>query len=383
MKKKYLLTPGPTPLPIEVRKAQALPIIHHRTSEFQQIFSEVNDGLRYLFQTKGDIFTFSASGTGAMEAAVVNLLSPGDRAITVRGGKFGERWSEICAAFGVEAIALDAEWGKPVEPAEIKRLLSEYKDAKAVFTTLCETSTGVVNDIQAIGRIVKDTAAVLVVDAVSGLGAEDLQTDNWYVDCVVVGSQKGMMLPPGLGFCSVSEKAYNCVKNSKLPKYYFDFKKAKKSLDKNDTPYTPAVSLIVALRESLCLIKKEGLENVFKRHKLLAEATRGALIALGFKLFSSTFCNVVTSAYVPEGIDSTQLVKLLRTKYGVSIADGQGYLKGKIIRVAHLGHIQAADIKIGISAMERALRELGYKVNKGKGVLAVEDVFGKQMTEDR
>lgn len=378
MNKRYLLTPGPTPLPIEVRQALGLPIIHHRTSEFQQIFSEVNDGLRYLFQTKGDIFTFSASGTGAMEAAVANLLSLGDQAITVCGGKFGERWGEICAAFGVEAISIDVEWGRPVEPAEIKRLLSEHKDVKAVFTTLCETSTGVVNDIQAIGKIVKDTDAVLVVDAVSGLGAEDLQTDNWSVDCVVVGSQKGMMLPPGLGFCSVSEKAYKCAGNSKLPRYYFDFKKAKKSLDKNDTPYTPAVSLIVALRESLCLIRKEGLKNVFKRHKLMAEATRTALTALGFKLFSSTFCNVVTSAYVPERIDSTQLVKLMRTKYGVSIADGQGELKGKIIRVAHLGHIQAADIKVGISAIEQALAELGYKVEKGKGVKAAEEIFLKK-----
>ena len=375
MKKKYLLTPGPTPLPPEVLKAAALPIIHHRTPEFQKIFAEVNEGLKYLFQTKGDVFTFAASGTGVMEAAVANLLSPGDKAIAVCAGKFGERWAEICLAFNVEAITLDVQWGKAVEPGEIERLLSENKGVKAVFTTLCETSTGVVHNIEAIGRIVKETGAVLVVDAVSGLGAEEFQVEDWGVDCVVVGSQKGMMLPPGLAFCSLSEKAYKAIKQSKLPKYYFDFQKAKKSLDKNDTPFTPAVSLIVALRESLRLIREEGLENIFARHKRLAKATRGALYALGFKIFSSTFCNVVTAVYLPEGIDGTQLVKLMRDKYGVSIANGQGEFKGKIVRVAHLGYIRACDIKIGISALEKALTELGRKVEAGKGLRAAEEIL--------
>jgi len=373
--KRYLLTPGPTPLPPEVRRALSLAIIHHRTPEFQKIFAEVNQGLRYLFQTKNDIFTLACSGTGAMEAAVANLLSPGDKAIAVCGGKFGERWREICQAYNVEAISLDVEWGRPVEPAEIKRLLSEDQEIKAVFTTLCETSTGVVNDIRAIGQIVKDSSALLVLDAISGLGAEDLQSDSWGVDCVVAGSQKAMMLPPGLAFCSVSAKAWGTAKNSKLPKYYFDFQKAKKSLDKNDTTYTPAVSLIVALRESLRLIKEEGLENIFKRHKKLAKATRSALTALGFKLFSSTFCNVVTSAYVPEGIDSTQLIKLMREEFGVSIADGQAQLKGKIVRIAHLGYMRPSDIITGISTLEAALSELGHKVELGKGVRAAKKIL--------
>lgn len=376
MKKKYLLTPGPTPLPPQVREAGAREIIHHRTPEFQKIFAEVNKGLKYLFQSKNDIFTFAASGTGAMEAAAVNFLSPGDKAIAVCAGKFGERWAQICQAYNVEAIIIDVEWGKPVDPAQIKRLLSEHKDIKVVFTTLCETSTGVVHDIQAIGQIVKDSGALLVVDAISGLGAEDLQTDNWNVDCVIAGSQKAMMLPPGLSFCSISSKARKLVQESKLPKYYFDFKEAKKSLDKNDTPFTPAVSLIVALKEALALIKKEGLENIFTRHKRLAQATRQALTVLGFKIFSSTFCNVVTSAYVPQGIDGTQLVKLMRDKYAVSIANGQGKFKGKIIRVAHLGYIQSGDIVTGISSLEKALSELGYKVESGKGVRAAEEILG-------
>jgi aspartate aminotransferase-like enzyme len=214
MRKRYLLTPGPTPLPEEVRFASAQPIIHHRTPEFKEIFSEINAGLKYLFQTKNDIFTFASSGTGAMEAAVVNVLSPGDRAIAVCGGKFGERWQEICQAYNVNVSTIDVEWGRAVDPIEIKKLLAKYKETKAVFTTLCETSTGVVNDIKAIGQLVKESNAILVVDAISGLGAEDLQTDKWNVDCVVVGSQKGMMLPPGLSFCSVSAKAWTAVKNS-------------------------------------------------------------------------------------------------------------------------------------------------------------------------
>lgn len=373
--RKYLLTPGPTPLPPQVQEAGARQIIHHRTSEFQQIFSEVNQGLKYLFQTENDIFTFAASGTGAMEAAVANLLSARDKAVVVCAGKFGRRWAEICRAYNVDVDSINVEWGRPVEPAEIERSLSKQKEVKAVFTTLCETSTGVVHDIQAIGKIVKRFDAVLVVDAISGLGAEDLQTDSWNVDCVVAGSQKGMMLPPGLSFVSVNEKAYKNIEDSKLPKYYFDFKKAKKSLEKTDTPFTPAVSLIVSLRESLRLIKEEGLENIFKRHKMLACATREALSSLGLKLFSSTFCNVVTAAYAPEGVNSSRLVKLMRDRYGVNIADGQEQLKGKIIRIAHLGYVQPFDIIVGISALEQALSESGYKIELGRGVQAAEHIF--------
>lgn len=378
MRKRYLLTPGPTPLPPQVRTASAQPIIHHRTSEFQKIFAEVNEGLKYLFQTKGDIFTFSSSGTGAMEAAVVNLLSPGDKAIAVCAGKFGQRWMEICRAYNIEVVSIDVQWGRAVEPAQIKQRLSGHKGVKAVFTTLCETSTGVTQDIRAIGRIVKEFEAVLVVDVVSGLGAEDLQTDNWNVDCAVAGSQKGLMLPPGLAFCSVSPKAWELAQQAKLPKYYFDFQKAGASLQKNDTPFTPCVTLIMALRESLSLIRGEGLENTFKRHKRLACATRAALAALGFKAFSHTPCSVVTAAYVPEGIDSSKLVKLMRDKYGVSIANGQGHIKGKVIRVAHLGYIQPSDIITGISALEKALAELGHKVEPGKGVAAAKRVFKEQ-----
>jgi aspartate aminotransferase-like enzyme len=266
--------------------------------------------------------------------------------------------------------------GSVVEPAKIKQLLDENKDTKAVFTTQCETSTGAVTDIEAIGNIVSATNAVLVVDAISSLGAEDLQTDNWHVDCVVSGSQKGMMLPPGLAFCSVSEKAMNAAKNSKSPKYYFDFKKAKKAVEKTDTPFTPAISLILSGNVSLRLIREQGLEKIFARNKVLAEATRAAVTALGLKLFSKTFCRVLTATEAPVGIAASQIVKIMRDKYGVSIAEGQGEaLKDKIIRIAHLGYIQTFDVITAISALELALTELGYKLELGKGVQAAEKVF--------
>ncbi|MCM8781323.1 MAG: alanine--glyoxylate aminotransferase family protein, partial [Candidatus Omnitrophica bacterium] len=296
MRKNYLLTPGPTPLPPLVCEALSRPIIHHRTPQFQEILKEATVGLKYVFQTENDVFIFASSGTGAMEAAVVNLLSPGDTVITVEGGKFGERWTEICKSYSVDAQAIKVEWSKAVEPKEIEKALKANPRIKAVFTTLCETSTGVTNDIEAIGRIVKDYPAVLVVDAISGLGAIELKTDAWSVDVCVSGSQKGLMLPPGLGFISVSKKAWEKIRESRCPKYYFDLNKAKKAIDKTDTPFTPAVSLIVALNESLRMIKQDGLDNVFARHRKMAEATRKAVKAMGLELFSPTAASDVVTA---------------------------------------------------------------------------------------
>lgn len=378
MKKQYLLTPGPTPLPPEVLAAMGQPIIHHRTSRFQEILVEASAGLQYVLKTRNDVLIFAASGTGVMEAAVVNLLSPGDRALVVKGGKFGERWQELCEGFGIDVVSIDVEWGKSVDPGVIAKTLKK-NPVKAVFTTLSETSTGVVNDIKAIGKIVKPTPSVLVVDAISGLGAEELDTDNWEVDVVVAGSQKGLMTPPGLGFVSVSAKAWQIVKSSKSPRYYFDFTKGKKALDKSTTAFTPAVSLIVGLGAALGLIKKEGLDNVLKRHKHLALATRGAIEALGLTLFAASPSNAVTAVKAPQGIDGQALVKLMRDKYGVSIAGGQGELKGKIFRIAHLGYMGKFDIIVGISAVEMALHELGYKVELGKGVRKAEEILSKEI----
>lgn len=375
MRKEYLLTPGPTPVPPEALLAMAKPIIHHRTPQYRAIFKEVNEDLKYVFQTKGDVFTFASSGTGAMEASVVNLLSAGDKAITVEGGKFGERWTELCKAYGAQPIVIKVENGKAVDPNAIGDALSKDENIKAVFTTLCETSTGVVNDIKAIAEATAKTKAVLVVDAISGLGSCELKTDEWGVDCVVCGSQKGLMIPPGLGLISVSEKAWKLIEVSSLPKYYFDLKAAKKAIKDDDTPYTPAISLVIALREALKLIKQEGLAQVIARHKKLAEATRRGMLALGLKLFSESPSDAVTAVIMPQGVDGEKFVKTLRDKYGVSIAGGQSELKGKIFRIAHLGYMNEFDVIVGVSAIEIALAEFGYKLTLGAGVKAAEEAL--------
>jgi len=378
MKKEYLLTPGPTPLPPQISLAMARPIIHHRTPQFQEILKEVNLGLKWVFQTANDVFIISSSGTGAMEAAVVNLLSCGDTALVVQGGKFGERWTEICNSYGIKAEIIDVEWGKAIDPELIKKKLAANPAIKAVFTTLCETSTGVDTDIAAIGKIIKETPAVLVVDAISGLGAVDIKTDLWGIDMVVSGSQKGLMLPPGLGFISVSPKAWKLVESSKTGRYYLDLRKAKKALDKNDTPFTSSITLIIALNEAIKMMQKDGLEYIFNRHKTMADATRAAMKALGLELFAPTAAsNGVTAVKVPAGIDGEKLVKTMRDTYGITIAGGQAELKGKIFRIAHMGYIAESDIITGLACLEKVLTQLGYKFNLGAGVKAAEEIFLK------
>jgi aspartate aminotransferase-like enzyme len=378
MRKKYLLTPGPTPLPPEVCEAMSRPIIHHRTPQFQAILKEATEGLRYVFQTKNDVFILASSGTGAMEAAVINLLSPADTALCIQAGKFGERWTEICSSYGITAEAMDVEWGKAPVPQEIEKRLKANPKIKAVFVTLCETSTGAASDIKAIGEVIKDTPAVLVVDAISGLGAIDLKSDAWACDIVVSGSQKGLMLPPGLGFISVSPKAWKMVEAAKSPRYYFDLRAAKKALDSTDTPFTPAITLIIALNEALKMIKEDGLENIFARHKKMADATRAAVKAIGLELFApSALSDVVTAVKVPAGLDGEKLVKTMRDTYGITIAGGQSELKGKVFRIAHMGYIEESDIIAGIACLEKVLSQMGYKFNLGSGVKAAEEVFIK------
>lgn len=356
------MTPGPTPVPEEVLRAMAEPIIHHRTDEYRKIFGEAVEGLKYVFQTKGDVLTLTSSGTGAMEAACVNLLSKGDKALVVSGGKFGERFTDICKAYGIDAAVLDVPYGYSVDPADVKKELAGNKDIKAVFATHCETSTGVLNDIKAIAAITKDYGAALVVDAISSLGANEIKTDEWGIDIVVSGSQKGLMIPPGLAFLSVSEKAWKMMSSGDLPKYYFNLSKYKKSLEKADSPFTPAISLVIALNKSLAIIWKEGIENVIARHARLAAMTRKAMADMGLELFSKgTPSDSLTAVVVPEGIDGSKLVKLISEKYNITIAGGQGEMKGKIFRIAHLGYMTEEDIRTGISAIKSALADLGYK----------------------
>lgn len=378
MKKNYLLTPGPTPLPPEICEALSRPIIHHRTPQFQAVLKEVTENLKHVFQTKNDCFILASSGTGAMEAAVVNLLSWGDTALVIQGGKFGERWTELCEAYGIKPIVIDVAWGQALDPDVLKDHLKKEPAIKVVFATLCETSTGVTFDIEALAKIVAETEAVLAIDAISGLGAIDLQMDSWGVDVAVSGSQKGFMLPPGLGFIAVSKKAWKLVEQSQCPKYYFDLKEAKKALDKTDTPFTPAIGLVIALNEALKIMKGEGLEKIFARHKKLAEATRGAMLALGCELFAPQACSdAVTAVKVPAGVDGEKLVKTMRDEYGVTIAGGQSEMKGKIFRIAHMGYIGEFDIILGIACLEKVLKKMGYQFELGAGLRAAQEVLLK------
>lgn len=377
MEKFYLLTPGPTPIPESSREAMARPIIHHRTKEFQDIFAEVIEGLKYVFETQNEILLFSSSGTGAMEASVTNILSSGEKALVVRGGKFGERWGEITQAYGIETIFIDVTWGEAVNPKDIEKKLKENPDIKAVFITHCETSTGVETDVEAIARVVNATEAVLVVDAISSLAAMALKTDEWKVDVVVSGSQKGLMTPPGLAFASVSEKAWQMVEKSNLPKYYFSFKKARKAQGKANSPWTPPVTLVLALREGLNLIKNEGLKSVLQRQKDFAEATRKAAQAMGLGLLAPQSPAIsVTAIKLPDGIDGDILIKNLRRRYGIWVAGGQEQLKGKIIRIAHMGYIKKFELLEAISAIEKELNELGFKVEPGIGRKTAEEMLG-------
>lgn len=375
MEKIYLFTPGPTTLPPQVLESQSRPIIHHRTKEYAEVFDELNKGLKYLFQTENDMFTFASSGTGAMEASVVNTLSSGDKALVVKGGKFGERWEGICKVFGVEVLPIELEWGDAVDPQVIADHLKKEPGTGAILTTLCETSTGTLTDIAAVGEIAKKTDALLIVDAISGLGADDMQTDKWGVDICVSGSQKGMMAPPGLAFCSVSEKAWKAGETADLPKYYWDFKEYKKSLAKGQTPYTPAVSLVVGLTAALQMIREEGMENIIARHQRLADACRAGVKALGLELLSKKPANALTAVKSPDGIDGEALKSTLDKTYGVKVAGGQARLKGKIIRFAHLGYSATFDMITAVSALEFALRDLGYKVDLGAGVKAAQEVL--------
>jgi len=379
MQKNYLLTPGPTPLPPYVRQALSKEIIHHRTPQFQAILKDVEDNLKYIFQTKNDVFILASSGTGAMEAAVANTISANDKVIVIEGGKFGQRWTELNKVFGADIELVQVEWGKAVEPEKIKEILDKDKSIKAVFATQCETSTGVVTDIQALAKIIKDTNAILIVDAISSLGAIDLKTDEWSVDMVVSGSQKGLMLPPGLGFISVSAKAYKLIETCKNPRYYFDLRLAKKALDKNDTPFTPAITTIVALNEVLKNMCSETLEVIFARNKKLADAVRQTMIALGLELFTTlqAASDAVTAVKVPEGVDGTKLVKTMRDECNVAIAGGQAHLKGKIFRIAHMGFIREDDLKVGIKTLEEVLSLMGYKFEKDIGLKTIEKFLVK------
>ncbi len=379
MKKTLLLTPGPTPVPEDVLETMSRPIIHHRHEPFRKVISKVKEDLKYLFQTKNDVLIFSASGTGAMEGAISNVLCKGDKAIVVQAGKFGERWTEICEAYGIQAITIDVEWGKAVDPAQVQAVLEQNPDVKAVYIQSSETSTAVLHPVKEIAALVAAREnTLMVVDAITGLGVFDLQTDAWNLDIVITGSQKALMLPPGLAFASVSEKAWRFIEKSDLPHYYFDFAKEKKNLDKNQTAYTSPVSLIIGLQSALERIKTEGLPELFARTEKLAQATRAGILALGLEMLAPNAPSpACTAIKIPEGIDGAKIPSLIRERYGVAVAGGQGHLKGKIIRISHMGYVNRYDILSGLVALEFTLRDLGHPVEIGASVKAALSVLEK------
>ena len=376
MKKHKLFTPGPTSIPEEVLLEMAKPIMHHRTEEFLSIAKDVFEGLKYLFQTKNDVLIMASSGTGAMEASIVNLFSKGEKIIVVNGGKFGERFVEIGKAYGLNVVDVKVEWGKTLKKEELEKIIEENKDAKGVFVNLCETSTATHFDVKGFGEIVsKYEDIVLVVDAISSLGAVPCYMDEWKIDCLITGSQKAFMLPPGLSFISLSEKAWNKTKNSDLPKYYFDLKKYRKTLEKFDFPFTIPVSLIVGLKKSIEIIKGYTLEKIWEEHKKRAEATRRAIISMGLSLLSSSPSDALTAILLPDGIDGDQIIKFIRKNYGISIAGGQDKLKGKIVRISHLGWQDEFDVLTAITALGIGLEKFGYKVDIGKGIEKAKEVL--------
>ncbi|WP_347489505.1 alanine--glyoxylate aminotransferase family protein [Desulfoscipio sp. XC116] len=375
--KSYLMIPGPTPVPPTVVAAMTAPMIGHRSEDFQVLHKDIIFKLQKLFQTQNEMYVLTSSGTGGMESAVANTVSPGDKVLTLVGGKFGERWTELTKQYGAEVIELNFEWGTRVDHQVVQEKLAANPDIKVVFATQNETSTGVTNDIESIGKIVAKTPALLVVDGVSGVGGIEIKVDDWHVDILTTGSQKSLMLPPGLAIQSISDKAWKVIEANKSPRYYFSLLRARKQYPKWNTAYTPAVSLFVGLNAALDMMLAEGLDNVYARHKLLRNATRAAIGALGLKLMTDDSCAspVVTSVYAPEGIGSDDIRKVLKNEYNITFAGGQAQLKNKIMRIAHMGFADQMNVLIAIAGLEMALQKLGYPVELGAGVKAAQQVF--------
>ncbi len=381
--KRYLLTPGPTPIPENVSAALARPLIHHRTPEFQKLFAEIQEGLRTLFQTKSDVLTLAATGTGAMDAAVCNLFRRGDAVVTVNGGKFGERWSKLAKAYGLEAHELKVARGDSLEPARLSDALRSRPDARGVLFQASETSTGALMPTRELASICRDHGALSICDAITACGVFDLPMDAWGIDVMITGSQKALMIPPGLAFLALGPRAWSAQERSDLPRFYFDLARERKALAKGQTAWSPATAHIVALSESLRMLLGEGLPAVFARHALLAGATRAGVDALGLaRLAVRAPSPAVTAVRVPAQIaDGKAIPRTMRDRYGVTIAGGQDELEGKIFRLSHFGHCDRFDVTTALSALELTLSGLGYPVHFGTGVGAALRVFSENRME--
>lgn len=379
MRKKYIMAPGPTEVPADVLAEAAKPVMHHRTPQFRKILAEVMENMKYVLGTTRNIYIMASSGTGAMEAAISNTVNAGDKVIVGTIGAFGDRWASMAKVYGAEVVKVAPEWGYALNPAEIKKALDENPDAVALFVQLNETSTGVYNDIEAIGKLTANHKAILVVDGISGVGAQPYYMDKWGVDVTVVGSQKGLMIPPGLAYVSCSAKAWKLVEANKTPKFYFDLKRYEKSVTADkmpDTPWTSAVSLIMQQAVALRMIKEETNEKIWERHAILSKSVREGIKALGLELFAKENPAIVlTSVVMPKGLDSKALVKSIRDNYGISMAGGQGKMLGLIFRIGTLGFTDRFDAVMGVAAVEMALKDMGADIEVGKGVKKTMEVL--------
>ena len=375
MIKQYLLSPGPTPIPNEVALAMSETMIHHRTPQFNRIFEEARQGLKTLFGTRSDVLILASSGTGAMEAAVANLLSPGDKVLVINGGKFGERWLNIANAFGLDPIEIKVEWGKAVKVEDVEKQLRLHPDIQSVMIQASETSTTVLHPVKEIAKLTEN-GPLFLVDGVTAVGVLPVPLDEWGIDALVTGSQKALMLPPGLGFIALSDRAWQKTKKARLPRFYFDLNLERKNQAKGSGAFTPAVSLIFGLRASLNMMAREGFDRVYARHARMARATRAAATAMGLKLLAPDHPSpAATGIFLPRGLDADKVLDYLRDQMGVILAEGQDQLKGKAIRIAHVGYMGAFDVITAIAALEMALRKFGAEILFGRGVAAAQEVL--------
>lgn len=380
--KLMLMIPGPTPVPEQVLLAMAKHPIGHRSGDFSKLMAEVTENLKWLHQTQNDVLVLAASGTGAMEAGIINFLSAGDRVLVGCNGKFGDRWAELSKAFGLQVDTVTAEWGQPLDPEQFRAKLEADTDKsiKAVIVTHSETSTGVINDLETINRHVKAHGqALIIADTVTSLGATNVPVDEWGLDVVASGSQKGYMIPPGLGFVAVGPRAWEAYKTAKLPRFYLDLGKYRKDAAKNSTPFTPPVNLFFALHAALRMMKAEGLDSIFARHHRQMQATRAAIGALGLGLFAPDGASSpAITAVMPDRVDAEQIRTIMRKRFDIALAGGQDHLKGKIFRIGHLGFVSDRDILSAIGALEATLQELGYEsFTPGAGTAAAAKVFAQ------
>jgi aspartate aminotransferase-like enzyme len=389
--RQRLFTPGPTQIPERVTVAMSQPFPYHRGPEFKKLFEEITANLQYVFQTQSEVLLLTASGTGGMEACVANLLLSQQKALVIAAGKFGERWQELCRAYGVETIAFTVPWGEAPDLESLKKMLQAHADIAAVFCTHSETSTGVVSEVKAIAELVQaHSDALVIVDGITSVGVLPFYMDKWNIDVCVTGSQKGVMAPPGMAYVALSERALKRFEAQqgdenlqcrRLPRYYWDFAKAREAAKERMTAWTPAITLLMGLQESLRMMRETGLDNLWNQYAKLAQSVRAGVQALGLELFAKSPSNALTSVKVPSGVDGRKLVETMRAKYGVTIAGGQGPLKGKIFRVTHMGYYDHLDMVALLAGLELALRDLGWKFELGAGLAAAQKMYATQSLE--